>query len=130
MRWGDSFVITYSVTDRLSFEEASSIKEYIDEVKKTKNISCVLVGNKCDLDHQRQVSTEEGEKLSQELACAFFETSACEGGEEINEAFCEVFRETRRRRAVGNRRRRSSAQQVRQAFNKMLNKIMDTSTTP
>ena len=39
-------------------------------------IPCVLVANKVDLHPQRQVSSEEGQKLAQEWNCAFIETSA------------------------------------------------------
>ncbi|XP_013409141.1 ras-related and estrogen-regulated growth inhibitor [Lingula anatina] len=126
IRWGDGFIVVYSVTDRSSFDEVSSLKQYFDEVKKARNVSCVIIGNKIDLERQRQVTTEEGERLASELACAFFETSACEGGEDILEAFHEVYREVKRRKSIENRRRRSSAQQVRQVFNKMLNRFMDS----
>uniref|UniRef100_A0A3B3CI73 small monomeric GTPase n=1 Tax=Oryzias melastigma TaxID=30732 RepID=A0A3B3CI73_ORYME len=70
-------------------------------VKKPKNVPLVLVGNKSDLEHVRQVATEEGERLAAEMACAFYECSACadEGGA-IAEAFHELCREVRRRKAV------------------------------
>ena len=55
---------------------------------------CVLVGNKCDLVHERQVDYEEGEQLASEIGCGFFETSACDGGEDIEEVFHEVSSET------------------------------------
>ncbi len=67
---------------------------------------------------------EEGERLASELGFAFYETSALEGGEEIRESFHEVYREVRRRRGQdGKGRRRSSARQVKQVFNKMFTKM-------
>lgn len=36
----------------------------------------MLVGNKCDLEDQRQVSKEEGEKFAAEHGLIFLETSA------------------------------------------------------
>lgn len=36
----------------------------------------VLVANKIDQVHERQVSTEEGEKLAQTLGCEYIEASA------------------------------------------------------
>lgn len=66
----------------------------------------------------------EGEALAQDMSCAFYETSASEGGEEITELFQELHREVRRRKAMETKgRRRSSAQQVRSVFNRVLNKI-------
>lgn len=125
MRWGDGFVIVYDITDRGSFEEVAPLRSLLEEVKKPKTVPLVLVGNKSDLDHARQVGTEEGERLAAEMACAFYECSACasEGGS-VAEAFYELCREVRRRKAMqGKARRRSSTTHVKQAINKMLTKI-------
>ncbi|CAI5786399.1 ras-related and estrogen-regulated growth inhibitor isoform X2 [Podarcis lilfordi] len=124
VRWGEGFVLVYDITDRGSFEEVLPLKNLLDEVKKPKNVTLILVGNKADLDHSRQVSTEEGEKLATDLACAFYECSACTGEGNIMEAFYELCREVRRRKMVqGKTRRRSSTTHVKQAINKMLTKI-------
>ncbi|XP_005040442.1 PREDICTED: ras-related and estrogen-regulated growth inhibitor isoform X2 [Ficedula albicollis] len=124
VRWGEGFVLVYDITDRGSFEEMLPLKNLLDEVKKPKNVTLILVGNKADLDHSRQVSTEEGEKLATELACAFYECSACTGEGNIGEAFYELCREVQRRKMVqGKTRRRSSTTHVKQAINKMLTKI-------
>eukprot|EP01006_Ploeotia_vitrea_P027171 TRINITY_DN60029_c0_g1_i1.p1 TRINITY_DN60029_c0_g1~~TRINITY_DN60029_c0_g1_i1.p1 ORF type:complete len:270 (+),score=112.64 TRINITY_DN60029_c0_g1_i1:94-903(+) len=50
-------------------------------------IPCVLVGNKTDLEHLRQVSYEEGEALAQSWGYPFVECSA-----KINHNVDEVFR--------------------------------------
>ena len=42
----------------------------------SKDISIILVGNKCDLENERKVSKEKGEQKAKNLHCAFFETSA------------------------------------------------------
>ena len=36
----------------------------------------MLIGNKCDLEHRRQVSPEEGKKFAEEHGLMFLETSA------------------------------------------------------
>lgn len=36
----------------------------------------MLIGNKCDLDQRRQVSTEEGERFAKDNGLIFLETSA------------------------------------------------------
>ena len=119
VRWADGFILVYAINDRQSFEELSQIKQNIDEIKKT-NVQCVLVGNKIDLLHEINVPNSEGEKLATDWACAFFETSASDGGDDITELFYELHREIRRRKMIENKpRRRSSAQQMRQVFNKM-----------
>ncbi|KAM3909835.1 ras-related and estrogen-regulated growth inhibitor [Leptodactylus fuscus] len=124
IRWGEGFIIVYDITDRGSFEDVMTLKNLLDEVKKPKNVTFILVGNKADLSHSRQVGTEEGEKLATELACAFYECSACTGEGNISEVFYELCREVRRRKMIqGKTRRRSSTTHVKQAINKMLTKI-------
>ena len=36
----------------------------------------MLVGNKCDMEEERSVTTQDGEKLAEEWGCKFHETSA------------------------------------------------------
>jgi GTPase SAR1 family protein len=57
----------------------------------------VLVGNKCDLESERAVRTEEGKELASSWSCPFFETSA---KNKINHEACffEVVREIRRQK--------------------------------
>lgn len=51
--WGEGFAVTYSVTDRTSFNSALQIIAAIHEQKKTKDVVIALVGNKKDLEHFR-----------------------------------------------------------------------------
>ena len=39
----------------------------------------MLLGNKCDLENERKVSTERGQMLAAKLGIKFFETSAKSG---------------------------------------------------
>ena len=43
------------------------------------DIKMMLVGNKIDLSDKRQVSTEDGQKLADELKIGFIETSSKDG---------------------------------------------------
>ena len=40
------------------------------------NIPRILIGNKCDLESQRQVTFEEGQELADHYGVRFLETSA------------------------------------------------------
>jgi Ras-related estrogen-regulated growth inhibitor len=65
------------------------------------------------------------------MACAFYETSASDGRSDVTELFHELQREVKRRKMLEGstgRRRRSSAQQVRSVFNRVLNKINNAGT--
>ena len=57
-------------------------------------VPMVLVGNKCDLDDQRQVPLDEGKKLAEEWGCPFMEVSAKEKIRN-EDCFFQVVREIR-----------------------------------
>ncbi|XP_052792344.1 GTP-binding protein Rit2-like [Mya arenaria] len=76
MRHGEGFILSYSITDRRSFEEVLAHKTLIDRVRCNENIPIIITGNKCDLEQKRKVSTEEGRRLAHQLGAPFFETSA------------------------------------------------------
>lgn len=71
------YMLIYSVASRSSFEMISVIRDKILNALGTEETPMVLVGNKTDLSaDQRQVSSEEGEQLSQQLNIPYVETSA------------------------------------------------------
>ncbi|GAM22212.1 hypothetical protein SAMD00019534_053870, partial [Acytostelium subglobosum LB1] len=80
IRNGQGFLLVYSVTAKSTFLELESIKDQVCRVKDSplQRIPMVVIGNKCDLDKDRQVSTKEGEALIQKWGGAvdFYETSA------------------------------------------------------
>jgi len=49
----------------------------------------MLIGNKSDLDHKRQVTTEEGEKFAKEHGLLFIEASA-KTAANVEEAFIQT----------------------------------------
>jgi hypothetical protein len=54
-RTGEGFILVYSITSRESFEETNRFYQQILRVKVKDNYLMVLVGSKCDLEHERQV---------------------------------------------------------------------------
>jgi GTPase SAR1 family protein len=61
IRAANGFLVVYSITDRQSFEDLEECRERILKVKEEMQFPMVLVGNKCDLDSKREVSTLEGQ---------------------------------------------------------------------
>ena len=55
MRDGEGFILMCSITSRESFEKISPFHQQILQIKDKGNFSTVLVGNKCDLEHECQV---------------------------------------------------------------------------
>ncbi|KAJ7411160.1 hypothetical protein WISP_103964 [Willisornis vidua] len=76
MRTGEGFLLVFSVTDRGSFEEIYKFQRQILRVKDRDEFPMILVGNKADLDHQRQVTQEEGQQLARQLKVTYMEASA------------------------------------------------------
>ncbi|ORZ00283.1 ras-like protein 3 [Syncephalastrum racemosum] len=95
MRNGEGFILVYSVTSRLSFEEISTFYQQIQRVKDRDTFPAVLVGNKCDLESDRQVSSQEGRDLAKSFGCPFTETSA-KMRIRVDDTFYDVVREIRR----------------------------------
>lgn len=95
MRTGEGFLLVYSITSRDSFEEIVQFQQQILRVKDKDYFPLVVVGNKCDLEHDRQVSAEEGKSLAASFGCPFKETSA-KTRMNVDEAFHELVREIRR----------------------------------
>eukprot|EP01087_Luapelamoeba_hula_P015822 TRINITY_DN4785_c0_g1_i1.p1 TRINITY_DN4785_c0_g1~~TRINITY_DN4785_c0_g1_i1.p1 ORF type:complete len:714 (-),score=111.98 TRINITY_DN4785_c0_g1_i1:39-2180(-) len=76
LRSGQVFVFMYSITSRVSFESLTNLYEEALRVKDMDNVAAVLVGNKSDLEEQRQVTTMEGQDLARKWNCPFLESSA------------------------------------------------------
>ncbi|GAA5804851.1 ras-like protein 1 [Helicostylum pulchrum] len=95
MRNGEGFLLVYSITSRMSFEEITTFYQQICRVKDRDYFPMVLVGNKCDLEEDRQVSSLEGKDLAKNFGCQFIETSAKQRTH-VDEAFFEVVRDIRR----------------------------------
>ncbi|KAK3097611.1 hypothetical protein FSP39_011383 [Pinctada imbricata] len=93
LRWTDCIMLVYSVVSRKSFDAIPELKKTIEESRKGASIPMILIGNKRDLAHMREVSTEEGEKLAVEYGCPFLEVSASEDVDTVTEAFHKVSRE-------------------------------------
>jgi GTPase SAR1 family protein len=90
-REGEAFLIVYSVTSRASFDRVEKFRTQVARVKDSDAVPVVLVGNKIDRVHEREVETKHGEQLAQRLGCAFVETSA-KTRENLEEAFFTAVR--------------------------------------
>jgi len=95
MRTGQGFVMVYSITSRSSFDEITSFREQILRVKDRDYVPVLLAGNKCDLERERQVTTNEGQELARSFQCPFVETSA-KARINVDEAFHGLVKEIRK----------------------------------
>lgn len=70
IQWADGFLLVYSILDKASFDYIQRFRRHVLEIRNISNsktdqhqqtaIPCVLVANKADMVHLRQVPTHEG----------------------------------------------------------------------
>ena len=83
--------VVYDITRKQSFD---SVDRWINDIKAAadKNLTIIIIGNKCDLEDQRQVNKEQGEEKAKSYEVAFMETSAL-SGENLDKAFDKMINE-------------------------------------
>lgn len=71
----DGVVLVYDMTDRTNF---GNLHTWIREVREyaSSDVEILLVGNKSDLEEQRQISNDEGQTFARDNQMFFMETSA------------------------------------------------------
>jgi GTPase KRas protein len=97
LKRGQGFLLVYAIDSIDSFRAITPLYESILRAKDEDQFPMVLVGNKVDLEQNREVPTQEAKALAEKLKIPFFETSA---KERINlvEAFAELVRQVDRYR--------------------------------
>ena len=85
-------ILVFDITQRNTFD---LIQGWIDDINQNinTNIGKILLGNKKDLEHQREVSLEDAEQLANEIGCKYIEGSA-KTGENICKTLDEIARIT------------------------------------
>ncbi len=95
MRTGQGFVLVYSITEKKSLEELTSFRDQILRVKDTDHVPLVIIGNKCDLESERQIQKSEAQTVAKNWGIPFFEGSA-KAKINVEETFFELVREVRK----------------------------------
>jgi small GTP-binding protein len=93
MKNGQGFVLAYSITAQSTFNDLHEIRDQILKVKDTEDVPIILVGNKCDLEEEREVGRDQGALLARSWGnCSFLETSA-KAKVNVNEIFIDLVRQ-------------------------------------
>lgn len=84
-RGASAAAVVYDITTKDSFEKA---KYWVKELQKnaSDNIVIILVGNKSDMESERDVSTEDAKEYAESNSMSFIETSA-KTAQNVNEIF-------------------------------------------
>lgn len=88
-------LLVYDVTDEKSF---NNIRNWFANVEQhaSEGVNKLLIGNKCDWEEKRAVSTEQGKALANELGIPFIEASA-KANINVEEAFVSLARQIKQR---------------------------------
>ena len=85
-RNGDACILVYDISRKDSFDEIKNYFKREIEEKCKKTMKIILLGNKSDLENEREVTSEEGALFALENNYIFMETS-CLTGHNIYNAF-------------------------------------------
>nr|XP_035162511.1 ras-related protein Rap-2a-like [Callithrix jacchus] len=89
---GQGFILIYSLVNQQSFQDIKPMRDQIVRVKRYEKVPVILVGNKVDLESEREVSSNEGRALAEEWGCPFMETSA-KSKIVVDQLFAEIVRQ-------------------------------------
>ncbi|XP_003477452.1 ras-like protein family member 11A [Cavia porcellus] len=108
MQWADGFLLVYSITDYNSYQSIRPLYQHIRKVHPDSKAPVIIVANKGDLLHARQVQTHDGIQLANELGSLFLEISTSENYEDVCDVFQHLCKEVSKVHSLSGERRRTS----------------------
>ncbi|XP_062990485.1 ras-related and estrogen-regulated growth inhibitor-like protein [Elgaria multicarinata webbii] len=127
LHWADGFVVVYDISNRTSFTFAKALLYRIREChagacKRASESTVILVGNKQDLCHMREIGWDEGQKLALDYKCQFCELSAAEHCQEVAAMFTKVLKNVTTSSKGKEKRRPSGSKSMAKLINNMFGK--------
>uniref|UniRef100_A0A8D2JCY1 NF-kappa-B inhibitor-interacting Ras-like protein 2 n=1 Tax=Sciurus vulgaris TaxID=55149 RepID=A0A8D2JCY1_SCIVU len=83
----DGYVLVYSTDSRESFQRVELLKKEIDKSKDKKEVTIVVLGNKCDLQEQRRVDPDVAQHWAKSEKVKLWEVSVADR-RSLLEPFC------------------------------------------
>ncbi|XP_022185150.1 ras-like protein family member 11B [Nilaparvata lugens] len=95
VQWADACVVVYSITDKQSFSYALEALDHLQKQRPVSSVPVILLANKADLEHLREVDEIEGRTAAIQYGCQFFEVSVAENSADLYQAFEVLLNESR-----------------------------------
>ncbi|XP_030921902.1 ras-like protein family member 11A [Geospiza fortis] len=109
VKWAEGFLLVYSITDYSSYQSVQPLYQHIRKVHPDTRTPIIIVGNKADLLHARQVQAKEGLQLADELGSLFLEISTSEDSQGVCDVFQYLCKEVSKLQHAGSTDRRRSS---------------------
>lgn len=109
LQWADAVVIVFSVTDCKSYELISHLHQHVRQLHPDNRIPIVIVANKADLLHVKQVEPQQGLQLAHMLGCTFYEVSVSENYNDVYNAFHILCKEISKHQAASTPEKRKTS---------------------
>ncbi|XP_078512114.1 ras-like protein family member 11A [Lissotriton helveticus] len=109
VQWADGFLLVYSITDYSSYQSIRPLYQHIRKMHPDAKCPVIIVANKGDLVHARQVQTEEGLQLAQDLGTLFLEISTSENCQDVSDVFQHLCKEVSKLQNGGNGEKRRTS---------------------
>ncbi|NXY41505.1 RSLBA protein, partial [Ceuthmochares aereus] len=109
VKWAEGFLLVYSITDYSSYQSVQPLYQHIRKVHPDARTPIIIVGNKADLLHARQVQAKEGLQLANELGSLFLEISTSDDFQGVCDVFQYLCKEVSKLQHAGSMDRRRSS---------------------
>ncbi|XP_042215040.1 ras-related and estrogen-regulated growth inhibitor-like protein isoform X1 [Homarus americanus] len=122
--WAEAWLVVYSITSWESFRVGVRAVEAVTAAcgADQPNPPVLIMANKKDLEHIRQVPESEGRKLAEQYGCRFVEVSAAEMVSQVNESIDGLLRQ------VSQLKGQTSPRLRKLSVSKMFNQLMNLSS--
>ncbi|XP_044273792.1 ras-like protein family member 11B [Varanus komodoensis] len=109
IRWADAIVIVFSITDNKSYELLDHFHQRIRQLHPGNRVPVVVIANKADLLHIKEVEPQHGLQLANMLGCTFYEVSVSENYKEIFNAFHSLCKDVCKQQSTSTPEKRRSS---------------------
>ncbi|NWR71440.1 RSLBA protein, partial [Centropus unirufus] len=109
VKWAEGFLLVYSITDYSSYQSVRPLYQHVRKVHPDARTPIIVVGNKADLLHARQVQAKEGLQLAHELGSLFLEISTSDDFQGVCDVFQYLCKEVSKLQHAGSVDRRRSS---------------------
>ncbi|XP_045111374.1 ras-related and estrogen-regulated growth inhibitor-like protein isoform X1 [Portunus trituberculatus] len=119
--WAEAWLVVYSITSLESFRVCVRAVEAVTTAcgGDQPNPPVLIMANKKDLEHIREVPEAEGRKLAEQYGCRFVEVSAAEMVSQVNESIDGLLRQVSQHKGQTSPRLRKLS--VSKMFNQLIN---------